>query len=153
MKNLLIALVMTVFFSVLGAALVFADEAKSENFSMPIAQTGASTKAPEKKELLSEEIAARIAAVEKALERDNDKLVKRFTHDSKTGVCNWSYPESEMLNWLTKNSDVIIDRKEYASPTYKITRVLKYDGKVSNECTTMIVVHYHKITNGGEGKK
>jgi hypothetical protein len=117
----------------------------SDNFASSIPQDGkVATNAPEKKELTAEE---------KTLERDNDQLVRPFPYNSKLETCIWSEPKKEILDWLTKNTNVVIDRKEFAGPSYRVTEVSKYDGKVSSECTTTIFVHYHEITKGGEEKK
>lgn len=98
----------------------------------------------EKKQPTPEEVAARKATLEKALERDHDGLIKKFVHNSKSGVCMWSTPESEYYEWLIKNQDVVVNRKEFLSPTYRITKIGQASGIVFSECTTILVVHYYK---------
>jgi len=156
MKNLLVVLVMGMFFAVLAAGLTFAAEpcptgqSCSENFSTPVPQTSAEIKAVKQVQASPEEIAASVAIFEKATKRDGDHLIKRFIFESKVEACLWASLESDVFNWLIRNEDFVIDRKEYAAPSYKVIRVSKLDGKASSQCATMIVVHYHK--KGGEQK-
>lgn len=115
----------------------------SENYILGPVPIGVKT--PEKQKTSPLEDVARIAALEKALERDNDKLIKKFFYTSKSGICLWSTPQDEYYNWLIQNTDVVVDRKEFPAPSHRTTTVSKYNGSASSECTTMLVVHYHKI--------
>lgn len=122
----------------------------SENYQMQIPQGAPQT--IESNQKTASLTKTELTAKEKALERDHDQLIKIFEHPSKSDYCNWGSLDGEYLEWLTKNQDIVVDRKEYPSPSYKIKSVAKYNGTAYSQCTTMLVVHYHKTNKGAEKK-
>ncbi|MEI7890981.1 MAG: hypothetical protein WCI36_03340 [bacterium] len=154
-KNILVVLVMAVFFIILGASFVLATEpcpagqSCSENFATTLPQNGAPVKTPIKKELSREEVAAYQKAVATARERDNDKTVV-FTKTNETDRCYYWELENKIDELLMKSPDVVVDRKEYLTPSFAIEKIMPGSGRVFSKCTTAIVVHYHK--KGGDKK-
>jgi len=151
MKNLMVVVLMGMFFAVLAAGLTLAAEQPcqtgqscSENFTMPVAQTGPMKNAP-KKSASAEEAAAYQKAVAIARERDYDRTVV-FTKTSDIGICYYWELENKIDEWLIRATDVVVDKKEYLSPAFSIEKINQNTGKVYNRCTSTIIVHYHKAT-------
>lgn len=145
---------MAVFFSFLAAGLTLAAEqprSSSENFSMPIAQTGTAKAAGKKKEPTAEEVVAHQKAFAVARERDHDKTFV-ITITSETGTCYYHDFDTKLDDFLIDNPDMIVDRKEFPAPAYRIKKIIQGTGSVFNQCTAIMVVHYHKV-KGGEEKK
>jgi len=98
--------------------------------------------ATEKKwsEYTPEEKAAYQASVKEARKRGGATMV---VFNETSSSCGYSTLESNLNKWLIKFPNLIIDKKEFLAPAWKVVRVSTY-GRASSECTVALVVTYHK---------
>ena len=108
---------------------------------MPFTNDSTATKKKAKKN--EEQRKAHQQALLKASKRDHDLPIKFFPYNSKSDYCDWRHPVNAYGDWLLENSDVIVDRKDYLE-TYRTKKIYESVGAAYGECTTTLVVHYHK---------